>query len=125
MIIGMRNHFRKLLTVALFLCLTVPLRSGGVISGRGSCPSSGASTVITAGTSTPVAWAAIQAPFANAGNIYIGASGVTSTTGIQLQAGGSLTLQTKGNANGSYDLGKNVYFACSNANDAVVYVAAQ
>lgn len=114
----------KLIIRALVLLVVacVPtLRSSNIINAKTSCPSSGALAI--ASTSTRVQWAAIQAPFGNAGTVYIGQSNVSSTTGVALAPGGSLTLQSMGNS-APYDLSK-TYFACSNSADAVVYVAAQ
>lgn len=122
-----RTIGRKIIkrTKVFFLVLIAmgQIKSAGVLSGTRACPASGAITVTA--TSTPVSWAVIQAPTGNAGTIYVGQSGVTSTTGVALSAFGSVTLQTKGNSSASYDLGKNVYFACSNSGDSVVYLAGQ
>lgn len=123
----MRKRSTVCLYLFLFLCIAVvPTKSAGLINGRTSCPATGATTVTTYATSNPVSWAVIQTPTGNAGTVYIGGSStVSSTTGVGLAAFGSITLQTKGNNSASYDLGRNVWFTCSNTADAIVYVAAQ
>lgn len=117
----MRN-FRKLYLIVLLASIALPLHSGGVISGSTSCPASGSKTITVA--STPVAWVVIQAPFLNSGSVYVGQSGVTTSTAPEIKAGGSITLQSKSNTD-NYDLGKNVYFACANSGDTVTYVGNQ
>lgn len=115
---------KLIVTLSLFMLLAIPTKSAGLINGSTSCPASGAIVVTT--LSTPVSWAVIQAPSANTGVIYIGGvSTVSSTTTVGIAAFGSLTLQAKGNNAANYDLGKNVWFACSQSGDKIVYVGAQ
>lgn len=113
---------RIVCTLLLLMVVSPVMKSGGVISGTTTCPASG-SKAITA-TSTPVSWVVIQNPFLSSGSIYVGQSGVTTTTAPEIKAGGSITLSSKGTST-SYDLGKNVYFACANSGDSVTYVANQ
>lgn len=111
-------------TLFLLLVMITPTKSAGLINGTTSCLASGA--VVVTALSTPVSWAVIQAPSANTGVIYVGGSStVSSTTTVGIAAFGSLTLQAKGNNAANYDLGKNVWFACSQSGDKIVYVGAQ
>lgn len=114
---------RRITQIVLCLALlAVPLKSGSIGSARTACPTSGALAV--SATSIPAAWWIIQAPFANAGSIYVGQTAVSSTTGAEIKAGGSITAQARGGASASYNMNQ-VFFACGTNTDAIVYVYAQ
>lgn len=88
----------------------------------------GSKTVTTAGTaealsssSVKVVWVTIQAKLDNTGYIYVGASTVSSTRGIVLQAGDSFTFQTV-ERRYTYDLSK-IYIDASVSGEGVVWVA--
>jgi hypothetical protein len=103
--------------------LVMPLKSGSMTNGRTTCPTSGNIPVVLSATPIPATWVVVQAPFTNGGTVYVGTSGVTSTTGIALAAGGSFFMPPRSNT-ASYTV-NNIYFACSTNTDAIVYTYAQ
>ncbi len=104
-----------------FLLGAIPLRSGSIGSGTTTCPASGSKAVASA--STFAGWVIVQAPVGNAGVIYVGATGVTSTTGPAILAGGSFMAPPRSSTS-SYNLNQR-FIACSNSNDTIVYIYAQ
>lgn len=107
----------------LIVCVAMSssLRSGGFISGSNSCPASGNKQVTSSKASA--AWYVIQAPTANTGRVYIGDSGVTTSEGVFLSSGDSLSAPPRGNT-ASYNLA-DVYIACTETTDTITYVYAQ
>jgi hypothetical protein len=110
------------------LLMLVAMVIGGVVeagapaNGTVSCPASGAKVVSTTGKK--FAYGVIQAPSGNAGNIFVGSSSVTTTPNAAgFAATGSITFPPQANAP-AYDLGQ-IYFACSNSADSIVYTIVQ
>lgn len=110
---------RLLFACALLLCL--PLVAGNMISGSTTCPTSGVKAVTSTQSKGP--WFVIMASPGNTGKIYVGGSNVSSTTGVYLNAGDSLSGPPQGNT-AAYDLNK-TYFACSVNTDSVQYIQVQ
>lgn len=107
---------------ALCLLIATPIaHSSGFGSGSQTCPASGAKAVSS--TSVAVSTFTIQAPFGNAGTVYVGGSNVSSTVGNQLPASWSFAPPAHGQ-NTSFNL-TGVFFACSNSADSIVYTYIQ
>jgi len=108
----------KLLRLALIL-LAVAATAGNYNSASVTCPGSGNRQISS--TSLRATWAIIMAPSANTGKVYFGGStvAVSTTAGFYLSAGDSYNFPPHGGA-AVYDLSQ-VYFACAQSGDALVY----
>jgi hypothetical protein len=114
---------RRLLVLCTFLALPALCPAGSFSNGSAavSCPSSGNEQLTS--TQLIVAWAVIQAPAANTGNVYFGGSGVTTSNGVYIVPGGSLNLPPRSNT-AAFNL-SGVYMACTQSGDSVTYIYAQ
>ncbi len=117
--LGSFCFLRTLFCFFLTLPLCPPLvRAAGGGQGSQTCPSSGSKRISSTSLKTTI-WF-VQAPSANTGQVYIGfSSGVTTSTGIYLNAGDSLTNPPQGNA-ATHDLSQ-VYIACTQSADSITY----
>lgn len=104
------------------LILVFPVFAGNIISGSNTCASSGNKAVSSSAIGKAVSYT-IQAPSANTGQVYIGGSAVSTTSGVYLSAAGSYAVFPQGNA-ASYDLTK-TYFACTVGADTITWTAFQ
>jgi hypothetical protein len=107
------------------LCLAIP--AGNVGNGSTTCPASGSKRISS--ISLRSITFTVQAPngsggtTANMGTITLGGSGVTSTTAVSLGAGDAYTFPAAAST-AQYDLTQ-IYFACSNSADSIVYTYLQ
>lgn len=97
---------------------------GGVFADQGfhGAPITGQKNVTTAGTAvqitttnTGIHTVVVRAKIANTGKIYVGASTVSSTTGLELGPGDAITVTTGNLAN--------IYLDCSVSGEGVTYLA--
>jgi hypothetical protein len=105
--------------LALLVVCAATIHPAGIVSGTTACPSSGSVRISSTGSN--YYQLDIQAPYGNAGTVYVGGSGVTSTTGIALVAGATYT-QVRPSPTLSATA---VYFSCSNSADSVVWAGGQ
>jgi len=65
----------------------------------------------------------VQADAANSGNIFLGGLGVTTSTGIQLVAGATLSLNNFGTSKGIHEWNLTQIYLISNLADQAVRVS--
>ena len=75
----------------LIALLSAVLCVAGVSNGAKAVTSAGTAEALSA-TSIPVVEVVIQAELDNTGNVYVGGSTVSSTSGVELEPGASLTF---------------------------------
>ncbi len=109
--------------VLLFcLCLVVP--AGNIGNGSNTCPTSGTKRIASSSIkSISFTVQAPAAPVANMGYVCIGGSAVTTTSGVCLGGGDSLTFGAASNT-AQYDLTQ-IYFVCSVNTDLITYTYLQ
>ena len=118
---GMRT-----LTLTLAFLLTTALSSAANFgSGQTTCPTSGTKRAIIPASSavSSVAVIVIQAALSNAGQVAVGTTGVTTTTGPLLNPGDSFTMPPLANTS-AYNTAQ-VSIACTNSADVITYTYLQ
>jgi hypothetical protein len=86
--------------------------------GTVTCPTSGNKQVTT--RADKAVTYTIQAPTANAGNIFWGDVNINTSAGIPLAPGDSYTGQPQGNSS-AYTM-NSIYFACSTNTDSINFI---
>jgi|WetSurMetagenome_2_1015567.scaffolds.fasta_scaffold25395_2 hypothetical protein len=114
---------KTVLRILALLGLLVVYAPGGSFNTGGvvTCPTSGAKRLAT--TSTKATWWLAQALSTNTGSIYFGGSNVTTSTGVYVTKGDSLSAPPHGNA-AVYDLNQ-VWFACTANTDSLTFIYQQ
>lgn len=110
---------RVIITLLMLIAAPIVTRSGEYVSGATTCPSSGAARVST--TSVSVAQLTVVAPTANTGEVHVGGSNVTTSTGGILLPGGSYT-DNKNNAGTNPSI---LFFACTVSADTINWIGSR
>ncbi len=115
---------RKLIVLFLLALIPSQVRSGALLSGSQSCPTSGVKRLIA--TSTKASWVQLQAAHGNTGAIAFGGSNVAVTaacaapgTGNCLIADWTAMLPPAGNAS-SLDMSQ-IWIACTVSGDTMLF----
>lgn len=107
--------------LATLLSLPALCPAGATGNGSVTCPTSGAKQI--ASTGKAVTWLIVQSVSTNAGNIYFGGSAVSTSSGVYIIPGGSISFPTQGNT-ATYNLAS-IYFACATNTDSLTYTYQQ
>jgi len=114
-------YMRLIRFASLLLALAFALPAGNVSSGSNTCPSSGTKRIAAASIRSITF--TVQAPSGNMGTISIGGSAASATTAVTISGGDAFTFPPASNS-AAYDLTQ-IYFACSNSADSIVYTYLQ
>lgn len=110
---------RSLCIALLGLMAVLTSKPAGVINGTTTCPTSGTKQTYNSGISV-FSYTVIANP-SNAGNIYVGGQGVSSSNAFPLGPGSSVNFSQSA----ARITPSSVYFACSTNTDSIFYLALQ
>lgn len=104
------RFFRFVMCVVMGALTSTPVRSGGITLINKTCPASG-NVAFTTTAPTYAKSFTVQALSGNAASVFVGSSTVTTATGLEIKAGGSIAYLPDGSF-GLYNLAA-FYIACT------------
>lgn len=104
------RFFRIVMCVLMGALTSTPVKSGSLLILNKTCPASG-NVAFTATAPTYASSFTVQALSGNAASVFVGPSTVTTSTGLEIKAGGSIAWLPNGSF-GMYNLSA-FYIACT------------